>query len=522
MKKLFLFLFANTLLLIANAQNYWQQQLDYKIDVTLIDKQHALKGFLTLDYTNNSPDKLDFIWFHLWPNAYKNDSTAFAKQVIKDKDGAKRLAAIIDKGYMDSLNFMANGQRLKTEAHPEHIDIIKVLLPQSLEPGKKITITTPFYTKMATYNSRSGHNGESYIVAQWYPKPAVYDRHGWHPMPYLDQGEFYSEFGSFAVNITTPSAYIVGATGNLQNAAELEQYKAIGKANVAAKSNTNKLAYKPSGTAKTLSYKAENVHDFAWFADKSFVVRYDTLKLPSRTVDVFTYHHPDGNKNWVNSASYVKEGARKYSSYIGEYPYPVVQAVEGPKNDMSGGMEYPMITLITSPDADEPNLDAVIAHEVGHNWFYGILASNERAHAWLDEGLNTYYQFRYEAERWKTNSIFGNQIPKEVKDKPVSDFQSILYNAMMNIPMNTPIETPAANFANKEEYGIVTYIKTAVWMYYFEVEFGKEKVDKAMQAYFNQWKFKHPYPEDFKAILEKEIGKDLTHYFDLLNKKGRL
>jgi hypothetical protein len=522
MKKLFIGFLANCIFISAFSQGYWQQQVDYKIDVALNDKTQALKGSLTLDYTNNSPDKLDFIWFHLWPNAYKNDSTAFAKQVNRNKDGATRLAAIKDKGYIDSLNFMAGSQRLKTEAHPDHIDVIKVMLPQPLEPGKKITITTPFYTKLATYNSRSGYNGQSYIVCQWYPKPAVYDRKGWHPMPYLDQGEFYSEFGSFTVNISTPSQYIVGATGTLQNIAELEQYKTMGKANVAARSRTNKIPYKPSGITKTLSYQAANVHDFAWFADKNFVVRYDTLQLPSHTVDVFTYHHPDGNKYWVNSAGYVKEGARSYSSYLGEYPYPAVQAVEGPKNDMSGGMEYPMVTLITSPDADEPSLDGVIAHEVGHNWFYGILASNERNHAWLDEGLNTYYQFRYEAEKWKTNSIFGNQIPKEVKQKPVSDFQSILYNAMTNIPMDGAIETPSANFANKEEYGIVTYLKTAVWLYYFEVEFGKEAVDKAMQAYFNQWKFKHPYPEDFKAVMEKELGRDLTHYFDLLTKKGKL
>ncbi|RYZ55316.1 MAG: M1 family peptidase, partial [Chitinophagaceae bacterium] len=199
MKRFFFLFLTCSVFSFANAQDYWQQQVDYKIDASLNDKQHAVKGALTLDYTNNSPDKLQFIWFHLWPNAYKNDSTAFAKQVAKDKDGPKRLAAIKDRGYMDSLNFMAGGQRLQTEPHPQYIDVVKVLLPQPLEPGKKITITTPFYTKLATYNSRSGYNDQSYIVTQWYPKPAVYDRKGWHPMPYLDQGEFYSEFGSFAV-----------------------------------------------------------------------------------------------------------------------------------------------------------------------------------------------------------------------------------------------------------------------------------------------------------------------------------
>jgi hypothetical protein len=522
MKKLFFLTLANSLLLFAHAQTYWQQQVDFKIDASLDDQKHVVKGFETIDYTNNSPDKLDFIWFHLWPNAYKNDSTAFAKQLLADKDGAQRLAAITDKGYIDSLNFTVGGQRLRTEPHPQYIDIVKVYLPQPLQAGQKITITTPFYTKLATYNSRSGHDGQSYMVCQWYPKPAVYDRTGWHEMPYLDQGEFYNDFGNYTVNLTTPSPYIIGATGVLQNAAELAQYKAMGKANLEAKSMTNKIAYKPAGTSKTLTYKADNVNDFAWFADKGFVVEYDTLKLPSHTVDVFTYHHPDGNQNWVNSASYAKEGARHYSSYIGEYSFPVVQAVEGPKNDMSGGMEYPMITLITSPQADGPYLDGVITHEVGHNWFPMTLSSNEREHAWMDEGLNTYFQFRYEAERYRTNDIFGDQIPKEVKAKPVKEFQDIVYNAMSKIPMDTPIETPAAAFTNKEEYGLVEYIKTAVWMHYIESDFGREAIDKAFHEYFNEWKFKHPTPADFKASMEKSLGKDLTPYFDLLSKKGSL
>jgi hypothetical protein len=521
MKKTTLLVFAQVFLLLANAQTYWQQQVDYKIDVSLNDKENSLKGFLTLDYTNNSPDKLDFVWFHLWPNAYKNDNTAFAKQVMNDKDGDQRLKSIKERGFIDSLNFKSANQKLKTETDPEYIDVVKVFLPQALEPGKKITITTPFYTKLPSYNSRSGYEGKSYMICQWYPKPAVYDRKGWHPMPYLDQGEFYSEFGNFTVNITTPSAYILGASGILQNETEKAQYKSIGKANLDSKSKNNKIAYKPSGSNKTLTYKAENVHDFAWFADKDFVVRYDTMQLASgKVVDVFTYHHPDGNKFWINSTDYVKTGTRSYSNYIGEYGYPIVQAVEGPKNVMSGGMEYPTITLITSPDADEERLDAVITHEVGHNWFYGMLASNERQHAWLDEGINSYYQFRYEAEKWRGNSIFGDAIPKEITKLPLKEFQSALYGAMTSIPMEGAIETPAADFKNKDEYGMVTYIKTAIWMFALEQEFGKEKIDKAVQAYFSQWKFRHPYPEDFRAAFEKELGKDLSPYFDLLNKKG--
>jgi len=217
MKRILFLLLASGLLPAAHAQAYWQQQVDVKIDASLDDKKHAIKGFETIDYTNNSPDKLEFIWFHLWPNAYKDTTTAFARQVMADKDGAQRLAAITDKGFIDSLQFTAGGQRLKTAPHPQYIDIVKVYLPQPLESGKKITITTPFYTKLATYNSRSGHDGQSYMVCQWYPKPAVYDKQGWHEMPYLDQGEFYSDFGNYEVSVTTPSAYIIGATGVLQN-----------------------------------------------------------------------------------------------------------------------------------------------------------------------------------------------------------------------------------------------------------------------------------------------------------------
>jgi hypothetical protein len=504
-------------------EHYWQQSINYKINVSLNDKNQSLKGSEELDYTNNSPDVLTYIWFHLWENAYKNDSTAFAKQLMRDKKGTARLKKFSDRGFVDSLEFTVDGVKALTEADPANIDVIKLILPKPLEPGSTVKIQTPFYVDLPEYISRSGHEGQSYMICQWYPKPAVYDRRGWHQFPYLDEGEFYSEYGNFDVSITLPSQYLVGATGVLQNAEELKQYREIGKSNVASLSRKNSVKYAaPITPTKVLNYKAENVLDFAWFADKDFVVRYDTMELPGKTVDVFTYHHPDGNKNWIHSTDYVKSGARAYSSYFREYPYPVVQAVEGPKNEMSGGMEYPMITLITSPDASEPMLDAVITHEVGHNWLMGILATNERTHAWMDEGINTYYQFRYEAEKYRFNSVFGESIPNEVKDKSVEDFQAIVYNALSKIPMKTAIETPSEEFQDEEEYGIVVYVKTAVWMYFMESQLGRDNMDKAMRAYYDEWKFKHPYPEDMKASLEKALGKDLTPYFDLLQKKGNL
>jgi hypothetical protein len=504
------------------ARPYWQQEVNYKIDVALNDKNHSLKGSLSLEYINNSPDKLDYIWFHLWPNAYKDENSAYAKQVFRDEDGKKRWKEMKDKGSIDGLDFKVNGEKVKTEPDPENIDILKVYLAKSLASGEKITITTPFEVKLPTYSSRSGHLDKSYMICQWYPKPAVYDRKGWHPMPYLDQGEFYSEFGSFDVTITVPSSYVVGATGSMQNKDELAKYKEIGTKNNVESGKPVRYKATTSAPTKNLQYKGQNIHDFAWFADQEFIIRYDTAQLASGTViDVFTYGYEKGNPNWQKSVSYVEDAIRHYSNWIGEYPYPVAQAVEGPKNVMSGGMEYPMITLITSPNAEEPELDAVITHEVGHNWFYGILASNERDHAWMDEGINTYFQFRYEAEKYKANTIFGNAIPEDIKQKSVEEFQGIIYTQLSQLPMEEPIETPSASFKDKDTYGIVIYLKTAVWMYITEIAVGKENLDKVMKGYFAAWKFRHPYPEDLQAEFKKQLNLDLSKLFELLHKKGK-
>ncbi|HEX7846117.1 MAG TPA: M1 family metallopeptidase, partial [Chitinophagaceae bacterium] len=463
MKRFGLILIGQLLFFVSfSQQTYWQQEVNYKIDVSLDDKEHSLKGNASIQYINNSPDKLDFIWFHLWPNAYKSDNSAYAKQIFRDGDGKKRWKEMKDKGYIDGLSFTVNGEKATAEPDPENIDIVKLVLPKPLQTGEKITIATPFTVKIPTYSSRSGRVDKSYIMCQWYPKPAVYDRKGWHPIPYLDQGEFYSEFGSFDVSLTVPSAYVIGATGVLQNSDERNKYIELGNLNRVG--NTKVLKYSPlnSNPTKTLQFKGENIHDFAWFADKDFVIRYDTAQLASgKIIDVFTYGYEKGNEHWAKSVAYVEDAVRRYSNWIGEYAYPVVQAVEGPKNVMSGGMEYPMITLITSPGADEPRLDAVIAHEVGHNWFYGMLASNERTHAWMDEGINTYYQFRYEAEKYKANSIFGNVLPKEVKEKPLDQFIGTIYMALSQIPMEEAVETPSADFSDKEKYGLIVYVKAA-------------------------------------------------------------
>jgi hypothetical protein len=508
--------------------SYWQQKLRYTIQAELNDTEKSITGNESIVYKNNSPDTLSFIWFHIWPNAYKHDSTALMAQIKKDPDLMEK-ETVLGKGWIEGLDFKVNDQKAITEPHPnpQYIDIIKVVLPNALLPGDSVMVSTPFKVFLPPYFSRSGYADGQFIACQWYPKPAVYDHNGWNEFPYLDMGEFYSEYGDYSVSLVVPSSYIVGATGTLLTKDEVDEYKKTGSKNFTkpGKKPAKKPAlYKPKAgeKTKTLVYEAQNVPDFAWFADQDFVILYDTIRLNNRVVDAFSYYHNKKKTIWTSSMGYIKDAVRKYSSWVGEYEYPVVQVVEGPKNNSSGGMEYPMITLITSPDASGERLDIVITHEVGHNWFMSMLGSNERAHTWMDEGLNSYYEFRYEAEKYRGNSLFGNSIPDNIKKLSLDKFQSVIYNSIHeSLPMQSAMDIPADQFPNSDEYGTASYIKTALWMYMLEAGIGRDKLDAAVHHYFEEWKHKHPEPADMKESFEESTGTDLDGFFELINKEGK-
>ena len=289
---------------------YWQQKVDYTINVKLNDVEHTLDGFIKINYRNNSPDTLKYIWFHLWPNAYKNDRTAFSEQMLENGNTSFYFSKQEERGYINQLDFRVNDVHAETEDHPSDIDIVKLNLPAPLQPGQTILITTPFHVKLPYIFSRSGYVGESFQVTQWYPKPAVYDSIGWHPMPYLDQGEFYSEFGSFDVSITVPQNYVIAATGVLQNEPEKEWIRSRSsfsfketKLRKKAKRGSYKIIRQlyplTSSETKTLQYKQDNIHDFAWFADKRFVVKEDTCRLSSgRVVQVSSFFTNKSQQVW--------------------------------------------------------------------------------------------------------------------------------------------------------------------------------------------------------------------------------
>lgn len=515
---------------------YWQQKLKYYLVANVLPQEHTVDGNLNLEYTNQSPDTLSFIWFHLWPNAYANDKTALFKQLKGIKGRNKKLGNIQESGSVTGLDWKVANIKAQVEPHEQYNDIVKLLLPAPLLPNTSVLITTPFKVKLPNYFSRSGFFENSLFIAQWYPKPAVYDNRGWHPMPYLDMGEFYSEFGQYTVDITVPANYVVAATGNLQTAAELQEYKRIGLKNYrlidsaiteAEKNNDTNIrfrfqSYKPLTTdaTKTLHYTADSVHDFAIFTDPGFIINHDTLQLADgRTVDAFSYYQKTRFSKWIHSIDDAKDAVRFYSNTIGQYPYSTVSLVQGTSNENSGGMEYPTITLITmKEDSEESAMDAVFAHEIGHNWFYGILASNERDHAWMDEGVNSFFQFRYEAMKNRSFTAFG-KLPESVKQLSVELFESLMYQTIDRIPNPSAIDRPSQNFKQDEDYGTSIYIKAASWMYALEKKLGKETFSNCIKAYFNNWKFRHPYPEDLQKVFEESSGQNLADFFKQLRIK---
>jgi hypothetical protein len=510
----------------AQQKTYWQQQVNYVIDVSLNDANNTLTGFVKMEYSNNSPDTLHYIWIHLWPNAYKNDRTAFSDQHLENGSTSFYFANEDKRGYINQLDFRVNSITATTEDHPQHQDIVKLLLPQPLAPGSKCKVETPFHVKLPYNFSRGGHVNQAYQLTQWYPKPAVYDKKGWHPMPYLDQGEFYSEFGNYEVQITVPDNYVVAATGNLQDENEIAWLQK--RKNYDRRDFIKKLSKKipastiipSSATTKTLHYKQNNVHDFAWFADKTFSVKNERISLPSgKKVNAWIFYYAENESLWQNSMEYVTTAITTKSKWLAEYPYNVVNVVED-VNDQ-GGMEYPTITILGNGGSKKA-LDFVINHEIGHNWFYGILASNERQHPWMDEGMNSYYDSRYAIQQYGEDAIdVMPDAPGFIKNKMPKDIRTTILQTLITIKKDQPIETASADFT-ADNYNMIAYSKAAQWMQLLEKELGSVLFDSAMKQYYTQWQFKHPYPEDFKQIMEQVSGKNLSAIFNLLQKKGSL
>jgi len=441
----------------ARAQR-WQQQVNYSIDASLTDSTHSLDGRVRIAYINHSPDTLSFIWIRCWPNAFKNDRTAFSEQLIQNGRTDFYFSGKSRKGYLNHLEFRVNGQLASVEDHPSYIDVIRVILPTPLPPGDSATLTTPFHVQLPDNFSGSGYRQGIYEVTNWYPKPAVYDEFGWHPDPYLEKGGSYNEFGNFDVHITVPPNFVVDATGRPQNPA-----------------------------ATTLSFHQNNISDFAWFASSRFHSAHDTLQLASgRIIDLYSYTLRTNSPIARHAIPDLKKALRFFSATLGDYPFDIASIVETRSGDSRpsppAGGAFPAIISIDSRDSSSTTLDLTIEKETGAQWLSIVVGANGHRYPWMTDGIGQYY-----FDRHHLSSFYRSEV-----------------NTRVVLHEDQPVSTSTENFT-PDNYRTIGEFKTAIWMQDLERSLGTALFDSCMHEYFRQQQFHHAGPADLKAAFTAVI-----------------
>ncbi len=511
--------------LSAAAQGYFQQKVDYSIEASLNDTKHELSCFLSLIYTNNSPNELKELYIHLWPNAYKDENTPLARSFYMDGLTTMLNLKKKDSGYIDSLDFQVNGEKVSWTLVTDSIDICKIKLNAPLASGKNLTLSTPFHVKIPSAKiSRLGHLDQAYFITQWYPKPAVYDKNGWNYFSYLDKGEYYSEFGSFDVRITVPENYVLGATGKLIDG-EKEIQWLTNKAEQTALLDTFPADMnfpESSEQVKTLHFRQENVHDFAWFADKRWHVLKGEISVPGteKAITSWAFFTNAEANYWKKVPEHLHDAIQYFSRWIGPYPYSSVTAVDVTKAS-GDGMEYPMITAIGSY-GDPFELEEAVVHEVAHNWFYGIVGNNERKHGWMDESVTNFYETRYLYTKHADDSSMQEEIfvkigkqgkffGMEKMNHRVSQYLSYLMAARKNSDQQPDLSSEEFSRIN---YPKSVYHKLTLGFDYMLTYMGDSLFDACIKNYYESWKYKHPDPADMKISFENRSGKNLDWFFD--------
>lgn len=482
------------------SQEYFQQKVNYNLNVELDTIGKELKVDGQIDYQNNSELSLEEIYFHIWWNAYSNKTTAFADQNLTFRNFDFHFADKDDLGGYTSLSFSHEGKNLPfqnwEDENKTHVDVIKLKLNQPLEPGEQITLDVKYILDIPKAFSRGGYLNGLYQMSQWYPKPAVLDPSGWHPMPYLSLGEFYSEFGDYRIALTMPIDFSVVSTGKrLENQSQLML----------------------QDRKRKVVFKAKNVHDFAWFASDKFIPYSESVDIGEERKQVNVFVQED-NESWEKVMNYAKDALQFYSEEIGDYPYPQVTVVQGTcgKGD---AMEYPMITLVDFCTEDQ-QFDHLVSHEIAHNWFYGILGFNERLYSWMDEGLTSFFDHKHNNLKYK-NPTYSIKAFNSAMDSDAS----LLENGILAIGRtgrSQKIDQRAENF-DFISYVAMNYEKTAMAFSFLESYVTPKVFKKAIRRFYNKWKFKHPQPNDLQLVFEDVSGKNLDWFFkDYLGSKGSL
>ena len=465
---------------------YWQQAVDYTIEVEMDHETAQYNGTETVVYTNNSPETLHKVFFHLYYNAFQPGSE-MAIRLKNAADKNRRFKVDIDsltpqqQGYLKVSGLTQDGIALTPE---ESETILEVPLAKALAPGESTTFSLSFNGQVPDVIRRAGKNskeGIAFSMAQWYPKMAEYDYEGWNADPYTGR-EFHGVWGDFDVKITLDKSFTVAASGYLQNADDIGRGYSDRKK---AKTKKGKI---------TWHYVAPNVHDFTWAADPEYI--HDTYPGPNDvTLHFFYKNNPEIIENWKKLQPITAKLMEYFNEKVGPYPYKQYSVVHGG----DGGMEYAMLTLITG-NRKFGSLVGVTAHELAHSWFQHVLATNETKHEWMDEGFTSFI-----------STLAENEILEENQEFPLGgSYRSYLRLATSGIEM--PQATNANRYKHNAAYESTAYSKGAVFLGQLGYIIGQDKLFETLQTYYDEWKFKHPRPNDLRVIAERVSGIQLQWY----------
>ena len=491
MKKLFLLISAFGILSSCNStkqvasssgnatdskSTYWQQHVDYKMDIDMDVNTYQYNGKQTLVYTNNSPDVLNRVYYHLYFNAFQPGSEMDVRsRTIEDPD--RRVGDRISKlapneiGYIKVTSLKQDG---KTLSHETVGTVLEVDLAKPIQPGESVTFTMDFNAQVPQQIRRSGRDnaeGVALSMTQWYPKLAEYDFEGWHADPYIGR-EFHGVWGDFEVNLTIDKNYVVGGTGYQQGEAEVK------------------------GNKKTLRFKAPRVHDFTWAADPDYI--HDTMQVPNGPMLHFYYKNDLPAENlqfWKDLQPKTVQLMQYFSENVGQYPYDQYSVIQGG----DGGMEYAMCTLITGKRSFG-SLVGVTAHELAHTWFQFLLASNEAKHEWMDEGFTSYIS------DYAMDAINNTNL----KNPAAGAYNGYYY--LVKSGKEKPQSTHADRYETNMAYGITAYNKGSVFLSQLGYIIGEDNLKKTLKKYFDDFSFKHPRPLDIIRTAEKISGLELDWY----------
>lgn len=490
---------------------YWQNAADYKLDVTLDDKNHMVSGNVTIHYTNNSPETLDFIWLYLEQNRFTETSRGTLTTPVE----GSRYSGDVAGGFELS-NVSA---KTKTGSSSKHLITdtrMQIFLDQPLAAkGGEVEVKMNFKFKVPEEGmDRMGRyepkGGTVYSIAQWYPRVAVFDDVvGWNTEPYLGAGEFYCEYGDFDVKITAAADQTVICSGILQNPKEVLTAEQQKRWAAAEKSDKTVYIIKPDEVGKPVSqakktgtltwhFKMENTRDVAWASSKAFIWDAARMNLGNGKTGLAQSVYPkesDGQNAWGRSTEFTK-GSIEFNSNT-YFPYPYHNAINVASN--AGGMEYPGVSFCGYQRGGE-SLWGVTDHEFGHNWFPMIVGSNERRYAWMDEGFNMFIN------HYSTAAFNNGEFPTSA-DKPRNLVQYLTYGNREGIDTSPEV-------ANARNLGYTAYYKPAAGLFMLrEYIIGPERFDYAFKSYIRHWAYKHPQPNDFFNHFENVVGEDLSWFW---------